>query len=292
MRILVADDDEVVRAVLVALLEHLGHEVVLASDGTEAWAIIQREDAPSLVILDWMMPGIDGVEICRRLRQSAKRPYQYLLMLTAKDEMQDLVESIESGADDYLRKPFDARELRARLHAGQRILVLQDELRVRATIDDLTGLWNRAAVLDILKRELELSKRNGVPLSILLADLDHFKRINDTHGHAVGDEVLREASKRMAARLRPYDELGRYGGEEFLVVLPGCTSSAALSAAHRVKEAVSAVAINTAVGPITVSIGVASAAPGDTIAADRMVIEADKALYRAKRAGRDRVETA
>jgi diguanylate cyclase (GGDEF)-like protein len=280
------------RTVLVALLEHLGHEAVLARDGTEAWAIIQREDAPSLVILDWIMPGMDGVEICRRLRQSAKRPYQYLLMLTAKDEMQDLVESIESGADDYLRKPFDERELRARLHAGQRILVLQDELRVRATVDDLTGLWNRAAVLDILKRELELSKRNGVPLSILLADLDHFKRINDTHGHAVGDEVLREASKRMAARLRPYDELGRYGGEEFLVVLPGCSSSAALTAAHRVKEAVGAVAINTAVGPITVSIGVASAMPGDTIAVDRIVIDADKALYRAKRTGRDRVETA
>ncbi len=292
MRILVADDDEVVRAVLVALLEHLGHEVVLASDGTEAWAIIQREDAPSLVILDWMMPGIDGVEICRRLRQSAKRPYQYLLMLTAKDEMQDLVESIESGADDYLRKPFDARELRARLHAGQRILVLQDELRVRATIDDLTGLWNRAAVLDILKRELELSERNGVPVSILLADLDHFKRINDTHGHAVGDEVLREASKRMAARLRPYDELGRYGGEEFLVVLPGCTSSAALSAAHRVKEALAAVAIKPAVGAVTVSIGIACSMPGDPIAADRIIMEADKARYRATHAGRDRVETA
>jgi diguanylate cyclase (GGDEF)-like protein len=292
MRVLVADDDEVVRAVLVALLEHLGHEAVLATDGTEAWAILQCDDAPSLVILDWMMPGINGVEICRRLRGSAKRPYQYLLMLTAKDEMEDLVESIESGADDYLRKPFDARELRARLHAGQRILVLQDELRARAMVDDLTGLWNRAAVLDILKRELELSERNGVPVSILLADLDHFKRINDTHGHAVGDEVLREASKRMAARLRPYDELGRYGGEEFLVVLPGCSSSVALSAAHRVREAVAALAINTAVGAITVSIGVASSMPGDPIAADRIIMEADKALYRAKHAGRDRVETA
>jgi len=294
LRILVADDDEVVLTALTGLLRHLGHEAVIARDGTEAWNLIQREDAPSLVILDWLMPGFNGLEICRRLRQDKKRPYQYVIMLTAKDEVRDLVESIESGADDYLSKPFDERELRVRLRAGERILALRDDLSAKATIDELTGLLNRAGITEKLQQELALAERNNGAVSILMADLDNFKGINDTHGHAVGDEVLREASKRMGYRLRPYDDLGRYGGEEFLGVLPGCTSLSAMEIAQRMRQAISESAIPTTAGLIdlTLSIGVATVDETTPMSLDAMVSAADKALYVAKRAGRNRVELA
>ena len=294
MKVLIADDDDVVLTVLEGLLDHLGHEAVVAHDGTEAWDLLQREDAPQLAILDWMMPGIDGVEICRRIRQDVKRPYQYLIMLTAKDEMEDLVEGMKSGADDYLRKPFDERELRARLHAGERILAMQDDLRARATFDELTGLLNRATILERLDRELKVSARTGAPVSVVLADLDDFKRVNDTHGHPVGDEVLREASKRMAGRMRSYDDLGRYGGEEFLGVLPGCPPAGVLAVAERMRHSVGTLSITTVAGPIelTVSFGVATSDPAHPVLASALVAAADEALYRAKRSGRNRVEAA
>ncbi len=290
MKVLIADDDEVTIAALEGMLRHLGHEAVVARNGTEAWKLISCDDAPPLAILDWMMPDMEGPEICRKLRQNDKRPYQYLIMLTAKDKLQDLVDSIESGADDYLKKPFDERELRARLHAGERILALQDELRARATFDELTGLLNRATIRERLQREFAQAMRTGAPASIVLADLDNFKHINDTHGHPVGDEVLREASKRLAARLRSYDELGRYGGEEFLAVLPGCNPSNALQVAERMRHSVSALPVSTSAGPIeiTASFGVASVDIARSASVDATISAADEALYRAKRAGRNR----
>ena len=292
MRVLIADDDDVTLTALQGMLTHLGHEAVLARDGTEAWELICREDAPSLAILDWMMPDIEGPEICRRLRDHEKRPYQYLIMLTAKDGMQDLVDSLQSGADDYLSKPFDERELRARLHAGERILALQDELRARATFDELTGLLNRATIRERLEREYAHAMRSGDPVSIVLTDLDDFKRVNDTRGHPVGDEVLREAAKRLATRMRSYDELGRYGGEEFLSVLPGCHLPNALQVAERMREAMERAPLETTVGGIamTASFGVATIGGASFTGIDAMVAAADEALYRAKRAGRNRVE--
>jgi diguanylate cyclase (GGDEF)-like protein len=292
MKVLIADDDEITRVTLQALLSDLGHDVLVARDGTEAWDAIRTEDAPLLAILDWMMPGMDGIEICRRLRDGEKRPYQYLIMLTAKQEMEDLVLSIESGADDYLRKPCDYRELRARLSAGERILALQDELRAKATFDELTGLLNRATILERLQRELSHASRKRESASVILIDLDNFKGVNDTHGHHVGDEVLREASKRLTARMRSYDELGRYGGEEFLVVLPGCGVSCALEVAERMRHTVSALPVSTSGGAIylTASLGVASVGETQTIEIGALVAAADAALYRAKRAGRNCVE--
>jgi two-component system, cell cycle response regulator len=292
MRVLIADDDDVTLTALAGMLTHLGHEAVLARDGAEAWELICREDAPALAILDWMMPHIEGPEICRRLRRHQKRPYQYLVILTAKDGMQDLVDSLQSGADDYLSKPFDERELRARLHAGERILALQDELRARATFDELTGLLNRATIRERLQREFAHAQRTGDPVSIVLTDLDDFKRVNDTHGHPLGDEVLREAARRLATRMRSYDELGRYGGEEFLSVLPGCNLANALQVAERMREAMDGAPLETSVGPIhiTASFGVATLdrAPSPNIEA--MISAADEALYRAKRAGRNRAQ--
>jgi diguanylate cyclase (GGDEF)-like protein len=292
MRVLIADDDDVVLSVLETLLVDLGHGPVLARDGLEAWEIMQRNDAPPLVILDWLMPGVAGIDICRRLRQSGKRPYQYVIMLTAKDKTTDLVQGMDAGADDYLRKPFDERELRARLHVGERVLALQDELRAKATFDALTGVFNRATILGKLRQAAEHAKRKAEAISVVLVDLDNFKQINDAHGHPVGDQVLREASNRLSARMRPYDELGRFGGEEFLAVLSQCDLSCTLAVAERMRVSVGATPISTSAGLVyvTASFGVASARTAGSLDADLLISHADKALYIAKRAGRNRVE--
>src|SRR5690606_18250008 len=217
-----------------------GYDVVSCQDGTAAWQMLQQRDAPSLAILDWMMPGIDGVQVCREVRQHIVEPYIYILLLTAKSEKTDMIIGLDSGADDYLTKPFDANELRVRLRAGRRILDLQEELifvreklRDQATHDSLTRLWNRAAICDILQREMDRAIRNNNPLSILLADIDHSKRINDTYGHLAGDAVLRKTAQRMKTVVRPSDGIGRYGGEEFLLVLPDCNENGAASIGER-----------------------------------------------------------
>jgi diguanylate cyclase (GGDEF)-like protein len=280
--------------VLQVLLSDIGHEAVLARDGLEAWEIIQGDASPPLAILDWMMPGMDGVEICRALRHQQKKPYPYLIMLTARNQIEDLVEGMGAGADDYLRKPFDMRELRARLHAGERILALQDELRARATFDDLTKILNRATILERVEREVTHVTRKGGAASVVLVDLDDFKRVNDTHGHGVGDEVLCVAAKRLAASMRSYDELGRYGGEEFLAVLPDCPAPWGLEVANRMRNSLNALPVRTSTVPIvlTASFGVATVDKVRQLNVDELILEADKALYRAKRSGRNRVEGA
>jgi diguanylate cyclase (GGDEF)-like protein len=292
VKILIADDEDGTRLKLETLLAKLGYDVVVARDGAEAWELLQREDAPSLALIDWLMPGMDGVEVCRRVRQSNKVPYVYIVMLTVKGQKQDLVAGMEAGADDYLSKPFDVDELRVRLSAGERILSLQEDLRLQATHDDLTGVMNRGTVLDILHRELALVARKSVPVAIILADLDDFKQVNDKHGHAIGDTVLREAARRLATPMRPYDAIGRYGGEEFLIVLPGCGVESALVVAERIRCSVGNKAITTSAGdvPMTVSLGVAAVESAPPRAADELIQSADDALYRAKRGGRNRVE--
>jgi two-component system, cell cycle response regulator len=292
VRILIADDEDGTRLKLETVLGKLGYEVVVARDGNEAWELLQRDDAPALALLDWLMPGLDGVEVCRKVRRSGKLPYVYIVMLTVKGQKQDLVAGMDAGADDYLSKPFDVEELRVRLHAGERILALQEELRLQATHDDLTGVLNRGTVLEILRRELALVTRKSVPVAIILADLDDFKQVNDRHGHAIGDTVLREAARRLATPMRPYDAIGRYGGEEFLIVLPGCGMDSALLVAERVRCSVGGRPITTPAGDVamTVSLGVSAVEKAPPRLADELIQAADDALYRAKRAGRDRVE--
>lgn len=291
MRILIAEDDETTRLKLEALLTRLGHDVVAARDGDEAWILLDREDAPSLVILDWLMPGLDGVEVCRRVRHANRSPYTYILMLTIKGEIPDLVTGMEAGADDYISKPFDLDELRVRLGAGERVLNLHSELRLLGTHDDLTGLLNRGTVRELLQREMALVARTGVSVGLILADLDNFKRVNDTRGHGTGDAVLREASKRMSACIRPYDALGRWGGEEFLTVLPGCGMHGALEVAERMRSALSDLPIALRNGSVTVtaSLGVAVADAGANMDIEELIRAADDALYRAKAEGRNRV---
>ena len=300
MSVLVAEDNPVFQSMLRSMLTKWGYDARILPNGLEAWDAMQAADAPRLVVLDWMMPYMDGVEVCRRIRTAAREPYVYVLLLTARTESQDLVEGMEAGADDYLTKPFNAQELRVRLRAGRRLLDLQEELmlarealRDQATHDSLTGLLNRAAILDALQNELARAARGRHPVALLMADLDRFKLVNDAHGHLAGDAVLREAARRMKSVIRRYDSIGRYGGEEFLIVLPGCDGSAARAQAERFRGALAAEPI-TAAGQslrITCSIGVSASTSASACITDTLVRDADLALYQAKDRGRNRVDT-
>jgi diguanylate cyclase (GGDEF)-like protein len=298
-RILVAEDEITFRHMLKTFLTRWGYEVVVVSDGLEAWQMLQKEDRPRFAILDWMMPNMDGIEICRAIREKKPAPYTYLLLLTSRDQKQDVVEGIESGADDYLIKPFDPQELRARIHAGERIIELEDRLiraqealREQAAHDPLTGLLNRRACLESFSAELSRGCRAGNPLCVVMADIDHFKRINDTHGHPVGDEVLCEVARRMQSSLRRYDVIGRFGGEEFLFVLPECSLEEGVKFAERICHVVRSEPVKAKNQSIDVSIslGVAVACQPTLADLELLLSSADAALYRAKEAGRNRVE--
>jgi diguanylate cyclase (GGDEF)-like protein len=299
VKILIADDSAVSRRVLEATLVRLGHEVVAVADGRQAVAGLLGPDGPRLAILDWMMPGSDGLVVCREVRQRAA-PYVYLILLTARDRPEDVVTGLDSGADDFLTKPFDPLELRARLRSGQRVLELQESLlqaqealRVQATRDHLTGLWNRGMILEQLGRELQRAEREEAPLAVAIADVDEFKRINDTHGHAAGDAVLRQVAERMRSALRAYDFVGRYGGEEFLFVLPRCDGTPARQVAERLRAQITAEPMRAAetLLPVSVSLGVAWTR-GRGVEPAALIHAADEALYRAKALGRNRVEGA
>jgi two-component system, cell cycle response regulator len=298
-QILAAEDNPVLQTMLRSLLTKWGYDVVIARDGEEAWRVLQSQTAPRMAILDWMMPGMDGVEICRRVRAAHREPYIYILLLTARTESDDLIEGMEAGADDYLKKPFNSHELRLRLRAGSRVLDLQEELleareafREQATHDSLTGLLNRASILSALETELARAERERHPVSLLMADLDRFKQINDTRGHLAGDAVLREIAHRMKSAVRRYDSVGRYGGEEFLIVLPGCDFYAAAAQADRIRQAVAALPVRHGEHgfSVTCSIGVSSRTTPAVCDTDTLVREADLALYAAKDRGRHRVE--
>jgi diguanylate cyclase (GGDEF)-like protein len=296
LKILIADDSIVSRHLLDATLRKWGYEVVVACDGSEAWDVLQGPNAPTLAILDWVMPGFTGPEVCRLVRQRGREPYTYILLLTSKSLKEDLIEGMESGADDYITKPFDQHELKVRLRAGTRIIDLQAELmaarealREQATKDSLTRIWNRSWILEILQRELARSERERRPVGIVLVDLDHFKAVNDTHGHFAGDTVLREAVRRMQSSIRSYDAIGRYGGEEFLIILPGCDEVAAYGQAERMRQSLRAQTIELMEGNIvlTASFGVTSFVPGSNPTAEALIQTADEALYKAKNQGRD-----
>ena len=299
MKVLIAEDDPVSRRLLQASLERWGYEVVVAKDGTEASQILLSPDAPKMALLDWLMPGVDGVQLCRNIRRNKPEPYTYILMLTGRRAQDDVIRGLEAGADDYVRKPFDPSELKVRLRTGKRILYLQDRLitsrealRDQATRDPLTGLWNRGAILDILGDELARSAREGSVLGILMADLDCFKHINDTYGHPIGDEVLCGVARAMRDSVRRYDAVGRYGGEEFLIVLPGCDESNAVSHAERLRAAVRRVTVETSLASVhpSISLGVAVSNRHTSLDIGDLIQAADAALYRAKNAGRNRVE--
>ena len=301
MIILVADDDVLSRRLLEKTLQHAGYEVIAVENGRLAVENLCRQDGPRLALLDWVMPELDGPTVCREVRQKREQPYVHMILLTSKESKRDIVEGLESGADDYLIKPFDPAELAARLRTGLRILHLEDklieareEMRFKATYDPLTGLLNRGVILDLLSRELSRTRREDGGTTVLMGDVDHFKSINDTRGHLVGDEVLREIARRMLASVRSYDFVGRYGGEEFLVVLNNCDASQSLARAEEIRRAIASVPVQTIQGPIpvTMSFGVLSSRDWGLRPVEELLREVDAALYKAKAAGRNCVQFA
>jgi diguanylate cyclase (GGDEF)-like protein len=288
-RVLIADDDRASRRRLQTLVEMWGYEPELAENGAQAIRALASPDAPRLAIIDWMMPRIDGLKVCQYVRQVAADDV-YVIVLAGRSSLDAAVGALRAGADDYVTKPFHEQELELRLRAGRRIVELEEGLRFAAKQDPLTGIWSRAAIHAYLAQQLSKARREGSSVSALLIDLDHFKHINDSHGHATGDGVLREVAQRMRRTLRSYDGLGRVGGEEFLVVLPNSDLAGGLAVAERIRRATAEAAVETPAGtvPVTCSIGVASGLGGETTA-DALVERADQALYRAKRAGRNRV---
>jgi diguanylate cyclase (GGDEF)-like protein len=299
--VLVAEDDPISRNILKAWLHKWGFEVTVAEDGLQAWQAIQQENAPKLIILDWMMPGIDGIELCRRIRMQESAVYPYVLLLTAKDAKQDLINGLTAGADDYLTKPCNVNELRTRLNVGIRILRLQgallrkeEELRFEASHDRLTSLWNRGAILDFLDREVARAQRSEGAIGVLMVDIDHFKSVNDTLGHLAGDQVLKQVAQRLPSAVRSYDWVGRYGGEEFLIIISNCSADTVAICAERLRAGVAGepMHVDGKDLKITVSVGAAMAKSGYGTPFEDLLQIADEALYRAKKNGRNRVEFA
>lgn len=301
MKILIAEDDAVSRRILEAYLRKWGHDVIVTKDGAEAWGQLQREDAPRLAVLDWMMPEMDGVQVCKSIRERENAPFMYLLLLTAKGETDDIVTALDAGADDYLTKPYNASELRSRIGAGERIVRLHEQLETANTAlkrlaqtDFLTQVYNRSAIVHRLEEELSRSARTNAPLAVFLLDVDHFKRVNDNHGHAAGDQVLIEVAHRLKEQCRSYDVTGRYGGEEFVVIAPGPRRNEIDLVGERIREAISHTPFlaDGAELVVTASIGGIWIGPGATASVDVVLKRADELLYEAKRAGRNRVVSA
>lgn len=296
-RVLVAENDSATRIRLRHLLREWGFNVIVAKHGKEALKVLEQHQIPDLLIANRSLPGINGIELCRRISGHLGEHSPYILMMGRRSGRQEVVESLESGAAEYLSTPFDEQELRARLVVAVRTLARQDHLissreqfRDQATRDALTGVWNRRGILEILEEELDRAKRDGRATGILMLDLDHFKNINDAHGHPAGDLVLQETARRLSSSLRAYDCVGRYGGEEFLIVVPATNERELCELAERIRAAVEATPARTDVSGvrITASIGAAMAESGDRSKAN-VIAAADEALYRAKRLGRNRV---
>ena len=298
MKIVIADDEAISRRSLEKTLAREGYEVIAVDNGRSALQQLSLPDGPRLALLDWMMPELNGPEVCAAVRGQPDRPYVHIVLLTSKGSKEDVVAGLESGADDYLIKPWDPAELAARLQVGQRILQLEDRLvearetmRFKATHDPLTSLFNRGVIVDLLARELSRTRRENGCTVIMLGDLDHFKSVNDSCGHVVGDEVLRSVARRLLSSVRSYDFVGRYGGEEFLIVLNNCESAQAVARAEAVRNGIANRPIQTSRGPlpITMSVGVLSSRDWDLRLVEEILGEVDAALYRAKAAGRNRV---
>jgi len=296
--ILVAEDSAIYRRLIETHLNDWGFDFKCVRDGKEAWKVLSQKDSPRLALLDWVLPEIDGVELCRRLRSRPEHePYTYTILLTAKNRKTEMLEAMNAGADDFLAKPIDPHELKARLLVGKRIVDLQQKLvsantalQFVASHDFLTGAWNRSEIVAFMQRELARARRDATPVGIVLVDVDHFKKVNDGLGHETGDVVLKEVTERLTCSLREYDGVGRYGGEEFLLVIPGCDLATTVRRANQIRELVSGKPIITSHGAVTVTVSMGATTAQGSTNSELLLRDADSALYQAKRNGRNRVE--
>ena len=302
MRILVVDDEPLSRLIVQAAVDQLGHQWTAAEDGEAAWRCF-NQDKPEVLITDLLMPGVDGLELCRRVRGDTRAGYTYIILVTVLGDRQAIIRGMDAGADDYLVKPLHLFDLQARLIAAQRVTDLHAELdRHRAQLahlarhDPLTGLGNRRSLQEDLEVLHARSQRYRRGFALAMCDIDRFKAYNDTHGHQAGDQALRAVAATIAQELRGSDNVYRYGGEEFLLVLPEQNLDTALVAVERVRSAVERLAIpQPAVGPggiLTLSAGIAAFGPGAATTAEELLQQADAALYRAKSAGRNQLALA
>ncbi|MCX8229908.1 MAG: diguanylate cyclase [Planctomycetota bacterium] len=301
MHILIAEDDNVTRRMLQRTLENWGHTVTATQNGDDAWQAFLELDV-RLIITDWIMPGMDGLELCQRIRThttGSSHPV-YIMLLTSRGSVQDLAAGLNAGADDFISKPFSQDELRARVQAGERIVALQQELiRAReemerlALTDSLTDMFNRRALIEIMRKDEDRCRRQGKPISLVLGDIDNFKWINDTYGHQTGDRILKMVSQCLRASIRTGDHAGRWGGEEFVLVLPGADIIQSAEIAERCRALLEAQRITLSDGSVlkmTASFGAACTEGLHRTDIMTLVQEADKAMYWAKDSGRNRVK--
>jgi len=288
--VLVADDDESIRFLLVTLLDEAGYRTILAENGKMAVDLTQQHK-PDIVLLDVMMPGMDGFAACRAIKTDQRTADIPVLLLTALAQTPSKVEGLDCGASDYITKPFVTTELLARLRANLVQKNRRDELAVEALTDALTRLSNRRALEQQLDHLLAYSRRSKESLSLMIFDIDHFKAVNDTYGHQIGDDVLIALAQHARDVMRAQDALGRWGGEEFMAIMPGTSRDSALVAAERLRAHIEETRIITSAGPVsvTVSVGVATTLPLNDLTGTALIAAADRALYAGKRAGRNRV---
>jgi len=295
---LIADDDRISCKLLASLLGKWGYQAEIVYDGLEAKRELMKAKAPQLAILDWMMPGLEGPEVIKAIRDARHEPYTYMLLVSARGDKEDLLKGLDAGADDYLTKPFDPAELRARLRVGARILGLERSLSSarettehQATHDLLTGVYNRATILEILGQEVSRCRNEGHKMALMIADVDQFRAINEAHGHMTGDQVIKMLATKMASPLRPKDSVGRFGGEQFLILAPNCTLNQAMVNAERLRSKIANekfLVEKSSIG-LTVSVGVSAIKDG-AVDGKAALREADSALQQAKKNGRNRVE--
>jgi len=295
MKVLIAEDDMISLRSLQKSLFEWKYDVTIAKDGEEAWKILQKEDI-RLAILDWVMPKLDGIELCRMIREWGLKKdskYVYVILLTGRDEQEDIIQGLSAGADDYITKPYDFLELKIRLQNGKRIIELEDTRIHLANIDGLTQLWNKNKILDFFNEEVHRSQRTQNPVGIIMSDVDHFKDINDTYGHQIGDNVLNEIARRLKSSIRLYDKIGRYGGDEFLIVLPECGKKDMEKIAERLRTSVSERKFYTDKDSFqaTISLGATTTEMTPGANSDDLIKASDKALYKAKEMGRNKYIT-
>lgn len=311
MRVLIAEDDTVSRMILRRAIEKLGHECQAAEDGVEAWKMYRETPSVDVIISDWMMPGMDGLELCNKVRSlmESREGYTFFIFLTALGDKEHAFKGLQAGADDYLSKPLDRDELRARLITATRVTSLHKqltqqkgelerlnrELYWQARTDPLTRLGNRLRLREDLEALRARVDRYGHIYSMVLCDIDFFKLYNDRYGHLAGDEVLQRVAEALMEVLRAGDSSYRYGGEELLAVLPEQALESASVAADRLRAAVEAMGIphegHLTPGVVTISVGVATLAPGESKSSSALIKEADEALYRAKELGKNKVSS-